>query len=88
VGQRKVAAQVKKQYPDVQVERKELGAQGELGGYIRAKKVARHLTRFRGDGITIEVPYERLDRIKGPHQVGGGWEMRIQFTAQPEEETS
>jgi hypothetical protein len=84
----KVAAQVKKQYPEVQIDRKELGAQGDLGGYIRPKKVAGHLTRFRGDGITVVVPYERLDRITGPEQVGGGWEMTIRFTAKPEEETS
>jgi hypothetical protein len=84
----KVAAKVKKKYPEVQVDRKELGAQGELGGYIRPNKVARHLTRFRGDGITVEVPHERLDRIQGPQQVGGGWEIRIRFSAKPEEETS
>lgn len=84
----KVAEQVKKQYPDVQIDRRELGAQGELGGYIRPKKVAGHLTRFRGDGITVVVPYERLDRVKGPQPIGGGWEMRIRFSAKPEEETS
>jgi hypothetical protein len=84
----KVAAQVKERYPSVQVDRKELGGQGELGGYIRPKKVAGHLTRFRGDGITVVVPHERLGRIKGPTKVAGKWEMTIQFTAKPEEETS
>jgi hypothetical protein len=83
-----VAAKVKQQYPSVQIDREELGADGALGGYIRPKKVAAHLTRFRGDGIVVTVPYERLDRIRGPEQVAGGWQMTIRFTAEPEEEIS
>jgi hypothetical protein len=72
----------------VQIDREELGAGGALGGYIRPKKVAAHLTRFRGDGIVVTVPYERLDRIRGPEQVAGGWQMTIRFTTEPEEEIS
>jgi hypothetical protein len=83
-----VAAQVKQQYPSVQIDREELGAGGALGGYIRPKKVAAHLTRFRGDGIVVTVPYERLDRIRGPERVAGGWQMTIRFTTEPEEEIS
>ena len=73
-------------YPSVQIDRNELGADGALGGYIRPKKVAGHLTRFRGDGIVVTVPYERLDRITGPEPAAGGWQMTIRFTAEPEEE--
>lgn len=83
-----VAAQVKQRYPSVHIDRNELGADGALGGYIRPKKVAAHLTRFRGDGIVVTVPYERLDRITGPEQAAGGWQMTIRFTTEPEEEIS
>ena len=83
-----VAAEVKQQYPSVQIDREELGADGALGGYIRPRRVAAHLTRFRGDGIVVTVPYERLDRIRGPEQAAGGWQMTIRFTAEPKEEIS
>jgi hypothetical protein len=83
-----VAAQVKRRYPSVRVDSKELGAQGALGGYIRPRKVAAHLTRFRGDGIVVTVPHERLGRVSGPQQAAGGWQMTITFTAKPEEEIS
>jgi hypothetical protein len=83
-----VAQQVKERYPTVEITRKELGGNGGLGGRIRQNKVAAHMLRYRGDGITVAVPYERLGRISGPKQVAGGWELRIRFSAQPEEETS
>lgn len=84
----KVAAQLKARYPDVQIDRRELGAAGALGGHIRPRKVPGHLTRFRGDGIVVTVPHERLDRIEGPEQVGGGWELTIRFSHPPQEESS
>jgi hypothetical protein len=83
-----VAAEVKRRYPSVQIDRKDLGAEGALGGYIRPKKVAGHLTRFRGDGIVVTVPHERLGRVTGPEQAAGGWRMIITFASQPEEEIS
>jgi hypothetical protein len=83
-----VAAEVKRRYPSVSIDREELGAEGALGGYIRPRKVATHLTRFRGDGIVVTVPHDRLDRISGPEQAAGGWQMTITFAGQPEEEIS
>jgi hypothetical protein len=83
-----VAAEVKRRYPSVQIDRGDLGSGGALGGYIRPRKVAAHLTRFRGDGIVVTVPHERLDRISGPEQAAGGWQMTITFASQPEEEIS
>jgi hypothetical protein len=83
-----VAERVKERYPNVEIERKELGRDGGLGGYIRPNKVAAHRLRYRGDGITVVVPYERLDRITGPRQVAGGWELTIRFSTRPDEETS
>jgi hypothetical protein len=83
-----IAKQVKDRYPSVEINRKELGGNGGLGGRIRQNKVAAHMLRYRGDGITVIVPYERLDRVTGPQQVAGGWEMRIRFSARPKEETS
>jgi hypothetical protein len=83
-----VAAQIQQRYPEVKIDRKELGAGGAVPGFIRRDKVASHMTRFSGDGITVLVPGNRLSRIKGPRPAGGGWEMTIQFTARPQEDTS
>ena len=83
-----VAAEVKGRYPSVKIDLKDLGADGALGGYIRPDKVASRLTRFRGDGIEVTVPHERLDRITGPDPVGGGWTMTITFGSKPKEEIS
>ena len=83
-----VAAEVKRRYPSVQIDRADLGGGGALGGYIRPKKVAGHLTRFRGDGIVVTVPHEQLDRITGPDRAVGRWRMTITFDGQPEEEIS
>ncbi len=83
-----VAAEVKRRYPSVQIDRADLGGGGALGGYIRPKKVAGHLTRFRGDGIVVTVPHEQLDRITGPDRAAGRWRMTITFDGQPEEEIS
>jgi hypothetical protein len=83
-----VAAEVKRRYPSVHIDREDLGADGALGGYIRPRKVASHFTRFRGDGIVVTVPHERLDRVSGPEQAAGGWRMTITFAGRPEEEIS
>lgn len=83
-----VAAQVKAQYPELQIDRKELGADGGLGGYIRPNKIAAHNTRFRSDGIVVVVPAERLKQVSGPKQVGGGWEMTIKFKTRPTEDST
>ena len=83
-----VAAEVKLRYPSVEIDRADLGAEGALGGYIRPKKVAGHLTRFRGDGIVVTVPHEQLDRITGPDRTAGRWRMTITFDGRPEEEIS
>ena len=83
-----VAAEVKQRFPSVQIDSKDLGADGALGGYIRPNKVAGHLTRFRGDGIVLTVPHERLVQVTGPEQTAGGWQMTVTFTGQPKEEIS
>jgi hypothetical protein len=83
-----VATQVHERYPEVSTDYKELGAQGALGGFIRPNKVAGHMTRFRGDGINVEVPHDRLDRIRGPRRAGAGWELTIQFSTQPQEQST
>lgn len=83
-----VAAEVRQRYPSVQIDRKDLGADGALGGYIRPGKVAAHLTRFRGDGIEVTVPHDRLVQVTGPEETAGGWQMTVRFTGQPKEEIS
>jgi hypothetical protein len=84
----KVVAQLKSRYPDLDVDQPELGGGDTVGGYIRAGKVARHMTRYRGDGILVVVPNDRLDRVEGPTPVGGGWELTVRFSARPEEDAS
>jgi hypothetical protein len=79
-----VAAQVQKKYSSVVIDRRELGAVGVPGGFIRPNKVATHKIRFRGDGIDVLVPHDRLDRITGPAPSQGGWELKIRFSGKPE----
>ena len=84
----KVVTEVQEQYPEIRIERAELGAGEAVGGLIRQNKVAGHRTRYRGDGIVVQVPWDRLGQVTGPRQVGGGWEMTIRFSARPQEDTS
>jgi hypothetical protein len=83
-----VASEVRKRYPQIKIDREELGASGAVPGYIRPGKVAAHMIRYRGDGITVLVPSDRLNRVSGPSQAGGGWEMTIRFSARPHEDSS
>ena len=83
-----VAAQVKKKYPEVQIDLKELGAAGAVPGFIRPNKVAARNKRYSGDGIVVSVPADRLDRVTGPTEVAGGWQLTVRFTAKPKEESS
>lgn len=79
-----VAAQVQERYPAIVVDRRELGTVGVPGGYIRPNKVATHKVRYRGDGIDVLVPHDRLDRISGPTPSEGGWELKVRFSGKPE----
>jgi hypothetical protein len=83
-----VVTEVQKQYPELLIEKSELGAGEALGGFIRQTKVAGHRTRYMGDGIVVLVPWDRLGQVSGPRQAGGGWEMTIRFSGRPQEDTS
>lgn len=84
----KVVGELQKLYPEVQIDKPELGAGEAVGGFIRSTKVAGHLMRYMGDGIVVQVPWERLGQVTPPHQVAGGWEMTLRFSAKPQEDTS
>jgi hypothetical protein len=82
-----VVAQMRERYPDLRVERAELGAGDSIGGFIRQNKVAGHRKRYRGDGIVVVVPWDRLGQVTPPRRASGGWQMTIWFSAQPQEDT-
>ena len=83
-----VVAELQNHYPEVGIEQAALGAGDGVGGFIRQNKVARHRIRYMGDGIVVVVPWDRIEQVTGPGQVGGGWEMTIRFSARPTEDTS
>jgi hypothetical protein len=83
-----VAAHLKKKYPTLQVDLVTLGPRGTPAGNIRPGKVTSHQTRYRGDGITVTIPHNRLDRVIGPREVAGGWELTIRFSTLPKREPS
>jgi hypothetical protein len=83
-----VVSALQAEYPDVRIEQPALGAGEAVGGFIRQNKVATHRTRYLGDGMVVLVPWDRLDQVTGPSQVGGGWEMTLRFSTRPQEDTS
>ncbi|HSH62478.1 MAG TPA: hypothetical protein VK988_23065 [Acidimicrobiales bacterium] len=78
-----VVVELQQRVPELQAERRALGAGGALAGNIRADKFRNLRLTLSGDNIDIVVPQNRLDQVTDPREVNGRYEVTVTFTAPP-----